>query len=158
MRSIFIVSICLLSQSCEGFSSRQVIETVEIGSTFQRVIVDSTGEARFFVDERTKTQRTGSFKLPPGDFVRLIDRLEAYRSEAKPTKQAIESFLNTTCPRGVLQVTDQGTLSIRWTGPRYDRALFADLGCDYRRHERRNREVLGILQALPLPQSTQSLP
>lgn len=158
MRPILIVSICLLSQSCEGFSSRQVVETVELGSTFERVIVNSAGEGRFFVDERTKTQRTGSFKLPPGGFVRLIDQLEAYRSEAKPTKQAIEIFLNNSCPSGTPQVTDQGTLFIRWKGPRYDRALFADLGCDYRRHERRNREVLGILQALPLPQSTQSLP
>jgi len=153
-----LLSIGLLAHGCGPMPSEQAFDAIEVGAPFKQVVVRSSGDSRFVVDGQSETQKTGSFKIAKSDFSKLVARLDPYRSEAKPTAQAWDVFATSPCPAGAPRQTDAGTVFVRWTGPDYDQTLVADLGCDYRRHETRNREILALFKAMPLPESGRPLP
>jgi hypothetical protein len=110
------------------------------------------GSGRFETSQPRPGGRSGSFSLTPWQWQRLRDRLEPYRKQAVPvTDDSAREFIERRCPEGTPFVTDLGAVYVRWIGPDLDRHYLADLGCDPKRHESRNEELLAIVNSLPVP-------
>jgi hypothetical protein len=131
------------------------VDRIEIrlsGWTSVEINVDGRGAGGFRLSHPFPEGRSGDFSVTPQQFHRLRDRLEPYRAQAVPvTTASAQEFIERTCPRDVPFATDSGAFYIRWTGPGVDRHFLADLGCDHVRQASRNKDLLGLVESLPVP-------
>ncbi len=120
------------------------------GESSLDVEVNSQGEGRYKLSDFPNGQ-TGTFLLTKPQFAALLKRLERFQREAEPFNfKSVKRIFERTCPKGVPTVTDAGGFWIHWQGPNYNRHYFADFECDFERNSVRNRELLNILQSLPV--------
>lgn len=145
---IFATSILLLGCVSEPPNPASDVSRLELRAGDLDVAIDAHGAGRFSSGRRAQA---GSFDIGETRFKALVQSLSEFQREAAPTEQVARAFLSSTCPRGVSEITDAGTISVRWIGPGTDRLFATDLGCDAERNSARNRRLRGLISSLPLP-------
>lgn len=148
-------ALALMVASCAPPVGQGPVERIEIrqsGWESVDISVASTGVGSF---ERTGLglqSVTGSFRISPGYFRSMEERLAEFRKHAVPrTDASIQELGNMRCPEGLPFVTDNGAIYVRWIGEGFDEHYLASLGCDKARNADRNSKLLGIVRNLPVP-------
>ena len=155
MKGARLASALLLALAGCGDPAPANLERIEIrvsGWSAIDIAVKRDGSGRFHLSQPYPDGKGGTFAAAPQRFPRLRERLEPYWRQAVPTTtETAQEFIERSCPRNLPFATDSGAVYIRWAGPGVDRHFLADLGCDYERHAARNKDLLAIVQSLPVP-------
>lgn len=145
MRIIPLLAVASLLCSGCGAPVRGPVDTLELTGGIRSATINKDGKGSFY------SSHTGGegFAITPEAFRRLEARLAKYRDQAKP-KNKLD--LNADfCPPPLPHVTDNGMIVVRWIGAGADDILVIDSGCDRERHAARNRDLLAIIDTLPVP-------
>jgi hypothetical protein len=151
MRNAMVLFAGLFIFGCGRSASSLPVESVELGATGLDVRITSQGKGSYLYGMSNPSQKRTTFDIGSTGFKRLISSVAPFRIHAGPIKQTVERFYNNACSEGVPFVTDQGLISVRWTGKGFDQIYIADLGCDYDRNAARNKKLFAILNSLPVP-------
>ena len=147
MRTAAVVSILLCIEGC-GQPNPPPIKRLEIWASGLEIQID--GQGRGFFQKRSTNQQ-GRFVLPLNRFAELRTRLEPFqRSDEAISEGALREKLSKPCPHNY--VTDQGGMTIHWSGPALDRWYWIDFGCDPKKNAAANKELKSILSSLPVPE------
>lgn len=116
------------------------------------VVIDAEGNGSYKDSEPYPDGTTGRFKLSRAAMIKLHEQLRPYRNQAVPfSEESAMGFIERTCPKGVPYVTDAGAFYARWITATDDIHYVADFGCDHKRWADRNRELLQVVEDLPIP-------
>lgn len=155
MRAPFVLMLLLSLAGCTAPDKEEKVERIVMrlsGWSSVDVEIDDQGNGSYRLSEPFPNGRGGKFRIDRAKFQSIAARLEAYRQRSVPFSEASAwEFVNRTCPKGTPHVTDEGALYLIWTTENSQQHFLADFGCDYKRYGRRNRELLGVLEALPVP-------
>jgi hypothetical protein len=155
MRTIVDIYLSILTVGCADPRPAAEIDRVELrvsGWSAVDLEVNSRGEGKYHLSEPFPDGKGGSFSIKPQQFTALVERLQPFRRQAVPfTDDSAQEFINRECPRGVPFVTDAGAVWVHWVGRNFDEHFLADLGCDPERNTARNRELLSVVESLPVP-------
>ena len=152
MRVAIALLLTVAGCACSNPTRGQAVESVELRASGLDVSINSRGQGRYTSSRSARSQASGTFDIGPAQFDRLLDRLSAYRQQSGPTGKTSRAFLASSCLKNLPYVTDAGMISIRWSGSALDQIYIVDLGCDYQRNTKRNRELASILGSLPVPE------
>lgn len=155
MRAVFASFLLLVASSCAADSGDEEIERLEMrlsGWSSLDIMIDGQGNGTYTDSEPFPDGTTGRFKLTQDQLREVLASLQTYREQSVPfsDESAIE-FLERTCPRGVPYITDAGAFYARWLTANHDTHYLANFGCDHERLADRNRELLRIVEGLPIP-------
>jgi hypothetical protein len=155
VRGAGLAALALTLAGCEGDAGPQAIDRIEIrfsGRLTEDVIIERGGRSHFELNRPLPDGKTGFFRVTPAQFDEARRRLEPFRRHAVPvTAETSQAILRQICPAGVPFVYDAGAVYVRWAGPGVDQHYLADLGCDRERQAGRNRDLIAILNSLPVP-------
>jgi hypothetical protein len=155
VRALFASFVLLIATSCALDSSGETVERLEMrlsGWSSLDIVIDAEGNGTFEDSEPYPDGKTGRFKLTESELLELLAKLEPYRTQAVPiSEESAMGFFERTCPKGVPKVTDAGAFYARWLTANHDIHYLADFGCDHERLADRNRELLQIVEGLPIP-------
>ena len=141
-----LATIALLCTAC-GERQRGPVDTLELGAGNRNATVNKDGKGKFHFAHAGDEP----FTITPQTFRQIEARLASYRSGATPkTKLDLNASF---CPDPLPHATDQGFITVRWIGPDADEFLIIDRGCDRDRNAARNRDLLAILDMLPVPKT-----
>ena len=116
------------------------------------IVIDEEGNGTYRDSEPFPDGATGRFKLDQNELTEVLSILEPYREQSVPYSDVTAmEFIDGTCPEGVPFRTDVGAFYVRWQTANSDNHYLADLGCDYKRYEERNRAILKFVASLPIP-------
>ena len=131
------------------------VERIDIrvsGWSSADISMNRQGEGSYHLSKPRPDGKSGTFSFAPQRFDQIRQRLEPYRRTAVPfTDQSARNFALYECPKGVPFVTDAGGVYVRWIGPKSDQHFLADLGCDADKNATRNKDLLAIVESLPIP-------
>lgn len=157
MRATATICVLLLAVGCNNPGSEAKIDRVELrvsGWSSLDVEVHSRGGGKYHLSEPPPHGSRGSFPHQPQQFAALVERLQPFRSQSEPYSEAsARKFILSECPDGVPFTYDAGAVWVRWVGPTLDDHFLLDLGCDAERNAARNRELLDIVESLPVPRN-----
>ena len=155
MRALLASFVLLIATSCAPDSSDETIERLEMrlyGWSSLDVVIDAEGNGTYKDSEPYPDGTTGRFKLTRAELLELHAKLKPYRNQAVPfSEESAMGFIEQTCPKGLPTVTDRGGFYARWLIANYYIHYAADFGCDHERLANRNRELLKIVEGLPIP-------
>ena len=155
MKGTLFALALLLASGCGRPSAVAQVERVELrlsGYFATDISVNSRGEGRFHLSYPYPKGRSGSFSISPQQFSQLVDSLTPFQRQAVPfSDKSAQEFAESSCPEGLPFTTDAGALWVHWIGPKLDGHYLADFGCDAERHAARNRQLLSIVESLPVP-------
>lgn len=151
MRNAIVIFAGLFIFGCERSALSLPVEVVELWALGLDVRITSQGKGSYLYGTPNPSRKRTTFEIGSTGFKRLMTSVAPFRTQAGPTEQTVERSFNTACPKGMPFVTDQGSISVRWTGKGLDQVYIADLGCDYVRNAARNKKLLTILNSLPVP-------
>jgi len=157
MRTLFASLALVLITSCAPESDDEKIERLEIrlsGWSSLDIVIDEEGNGAYRDSEPHPDGTSGRFELDEAELTELLARLRPYRDQSVPVsdENALE-FIDRTCPEGVPLTFDAGAFYARWLTTKADTHYFADFGCDHERLLERNRELLDIVNGLPIQTS-----
>lgn len=145
----------LLASSCAPNSNDDKIERLELrlsGWTSLDIVIDGEGNGTYRDSEPSPNGTTGRFKLNQEKLTEILTTLQHFRERSVPfSDESAMRLIERTCPEGVPSVTDHGAFYVRWFAANSDTHYMADLGCDYKRYADRNRDILELVQSLPIP-------
>lgn len=145
-----LVVIALASGSCERPPQIDRIYLRRSGDASLDITVEGNGHGSF--QRNAPHGRSGTFSISPQQFARLVQRAEPFRRQAVPvTDKSLQELFNRQCPKDVPFTYDAGAIYMEWLGPGRDEYYSADLGCDAEKNIARDKELLGILDSLPIP-------
>lgn len=155
MRLLFASFVLLMVSSCKPAISDEKIERLEMrlsGWSSLDIVIDEEGNGTYRDSEPHPNGTTSRFKLDQDELFELLTSLQPYRDRSVPfSDESAMRFIEQTCPNGVPEVTDAGAFYARWLTANHDTHYLADFGCDHERLVDRNRELLGIVEGLPIP-------
>jgi hypothetical protein len=155
-RLIWLFSLLPLTACGAPSSTLPKVERIEMkrsGWSSLEIEVRTSGEGSFRLSEPFPKGHAGTFKISPKQFSTLVERLQPFQRESTPlTASSLRQLLGRACPEGVTQVTDAGGFWVHWIGPQLNDHYWADFGCDRERRRARNRELVAIMESLPVPQ------
>lgn len=147
MRTAAAVSMLLCLEGC-GQPDPPPINRLEIWAPGLEVQIDGLGRGSF---QKRSTNQNGRFVLPTKRFAEVRTRLEPFRrSDEAISESELREQLLKPCPHNY--VTDQGGMTIHWSGPALDRWYQIDFGCDPERNAGASKELQTILSSLPVPE------
>lgn len=150
-----LLALLLLSLAGCGDSRAPVIENIEIrvsGWSAVDISLNRNGKGKYHLSEPRPEGKGGSFSISPQQFDQIQRRLESFRQTAVPfSDQSARKFALYECPEGIPFATDAGGVYIHWAGPKSDQHYLADLGWDPETNAARNKELLAIVESLPVP-------
>lgn len=157
MRALFASSALLIATSCAPESSVEKIERLEMrlsGWSSLDVVIDAEGNGTYEDSEPHPDGTTGRFRLTRSELLELLAKLQSHQKQAVTfSDESAMRFIEQTCPIGVPEVTDAGAFYVRWLTANHDIHYLADFGCDHERLADRNRELLKVVEGLPIPPS-----
>ncbi len=148
IRSLIAVGIMLGTPSC-GAPLPPTITRIEIWAAGIEASIDERGRGQFL---KQPSRERGTFALDAAQFARLVTRMEVFRRSGDTI--AAEDMPEYALRGGRCSgryVTDQGGISLHWTGPSIDEFYTVDFGCDPEGNAARNAELRAILRSLPVP-------
>lgn len=155
MRAPSVLMLLLSLAGCTAPDKEEKVERIEMrlsGWSSVDVEIDDQGNGKYKLSEPFPNGRGGKFKIDQSKFQAIVARLEPYRQRSVPFSEASAwEFMNRTCPTGTPHVTDAGAFYLLWKTENSQQHFLADFECDYERYAKRNRELLGVLEALPVP-------
>lgn len=155
MRVLFASFLLLIATSCAPDGNGETVERLEMrlsGWSSLDIVIDAQGNGAYEDSEPYPDGKTGRFKLTQSELLELLAKLEPYRAQAVPfSEESAMGFIKRTCPKGVPKVTDAGAFYSRWLTANHDIHYLADFGCDPERLADRNRELLQVVEGLPIP-------
>lgn len=155
MRMTLALYFSVLAIGCSDHEPVPEVNRVELrvsGDSSVDIEVNSRGEGKYHLSHPFPDGRSGTFSIPQQQFASLVERLQPFRTEAVPfTEKSAREFILAGCPKGVPFTYDVGAVWVRWIGSTSDQHYLADLGCDAERNAARNKELLDIVESLPVP-------
>lgn len=155
MRALFASFVLLIASSCVPDSGNEKIERLEMrlsGWSSLDIVIDEEGNGTYRDSEPFPDGATGSFKLDQDELAEVLASLQLYREQSVPfSDESAMEFIERTCPEDVPSVTDAGAFYARWFTANSDTHYMADFGCDHERHADRNRDILKLVNSLPIP-------